>query len=160
MEVCATDRLELREATNADCAAIWALISGVLGEYAINTDPTTTDKDLSDIESNYTNSGGAFFVLLDADNVIGTVAICRDSDTICELCRMYLATNYRRRGLGRLLFSRATETAIRRGFREMRLETAAVLVEAIALYESAGFTAIEGTPAGKNCNLIMAKRLE
>ena len=157
--MCAADGFSVREANNADCAAIWALISGVLGEYAINTDPSTTDRDLTDIESNYANAGGAFFVLLDADSIIGTVALCRESDTCCELCRMYLASNYRRRGLGRRLFDTATREAVRRGFREMRLETAAVLVEAIALYKSAGFAIVEGKPAGKNCNLIMSKHL-
>ncbi len=158
--MCTADKFVVREATNADCADIWALISGVLSEYAIVADPTTSDKDLSDIESNYASVGGAFFVLLDADSIIGTVALCRESDTVCELCRMYLNSSYRRRGLGRLLFEKATEEATRRGFSEMRLETAAVLVEAIALYKSAGFAIVEGTPVGKNCNLIMSKQLQ
>ena len=157
--MCATGKFIVREAINADCAAIWALISGVLKEYAFAPDRTTTDFDLSDIEANYTKGGGVFFVLLDVDRIIGTVALCRESETRCELCRMYLASHYRRRGLGRLLFDKATGEALHRGFREMRLETAAVLVEAIALYKSAGFTIVEGTPAGKNCNLIMSKCL-
>ena len=157
--MCAADSFSVREATNVDCAAIWALISGVLKEYAFAPDRTTTDRDLTDIEASYTNAGGVFFVLLDASSIIGTVALCRESDACCELCRMYLAANYRRRGLGRLLFDTATKEAVRRGFREMRLETAAVLVEAIALYKSAGFAIVKGKPSGKNCNLIMSKPL-
>lgn len=149
----------LREATNADGDAIWELISGVLAEYGIETDRATTDKDLCDIDTVYTNAGGAFFVLLTGATLIGTVALRRESDLGCELCRMYLAAGYRRQGLGRRLFDKAINEAQIRGFKEMRLSTAAVLVEAIALYKSAGFESVEGIPAGKNCNVIMSKKL-
>jgi putative acetyltransferase len=150
----------LREATNADCGQIWLLISGVLSEFAIAADLATTDIDLGDIEGNYANLGGAFFVLVDGDDIIGTVALGRDSDLTCELCRMYLATRYRRRGLGRVLLDSALKEASRRGFGEVRLETARVLVQAIALYQSVGFAIIDASPVGKNCNVVMRKSLE
>jgi GNAT superfamily N-acetyltransferase len=156
----ATDTYAFRDANNTDCEPVWSLISGVLSDYAIATDLATTDEDLSDIEGNYRDAGGAFFVLMDAQTIIGTVALCRDSESTCELCRMYLAPQYRRRGLGRALLNQAIQEAKRRGFKEMRLATARVLVEAIALYESFGFTICEGTPVGKNCNLLMRKILE
>ncbi len=155
-----TGSYTLRDATNADCPRIWSLISGVLNEYAIASDLATTEQDLADIEGNYVSAGGAFFVLIDRENIIGTVALCRDSDSTCELCRMYLDANYRRRGLGRMLLNKVLQTAQSQAFSEVRLATARVLVEAIALYESVGFAIIEGTPVGKNCNLVMSKRLK
>ena len=149
-----------RVANNADRPQIRSLISGVLGEYGIATDFATSDKDLADIEANYGNNGGAYFVLLEDKDIIGTVALSRDSDSTCELCRMYLAATHRRRGLGRVLLNKVLSEAQQRGFSEVRLETAAVLIEAIALYKSVGFEFIAGTPSGKNCNLLMSKRLE
>jgi putative acetyltransferase len=149
----------MREATNADGGAIWELIRSTLAEYGIVASRASSDKDLADIDNTYTSAGGAFLVLLDGTTIIGTVALHRESGSTCELCRMYLAAPYRHQGLGRLLFNRALQEAKARGFSEMRLETAAVLVEAISLYKSVGFEVVAGTPSGKNCNVIMSKPL-
>jgi putative acetyltransferase len=154
-----SDSCRFRRATNADGAEIWQLISTALAEYRIVACGATTDRDLLDIEGSYWNAGGAFHVLVDDTTIVGTVALHRDSDTVCELCRMYLAAKYRGRGLGRLLFDKALAEAKQLGFEEIRLETAAVLTEAIALYKAAGFALVEGKPTGKNCNLVMSKRI-
>jgi putative acetyltransferase len=149
----------LRPATNLDQPAIWALISGVLSSYGITTDLDSTDRDLSDISASYWSRGGSFFVLLDGSAVVGTVALNRESPSSCELCRMYLSPAYRRRGLGRMLLDKAIAEARAEGYAEVHLKTAAVLVEAIRLYESAGFVKTAGIPASKNCDLAMTKTL-
>lgn len=151
--------LTLRLATSSDSEAIWSLIAGVLKEYGITADQATTDSDLTDVDRHYNQTGGAFMVLLDGTHLVGTVALSRDSDTTCELCRMYLAAEYRGRGLGRRLLETVLQIAAERGFREVRLETATVLKEAIQLYRRAGFTISERAPFGKNCDLVMIKRL-
>ena len=151
---------DLRPAKNSDGDAIRSLISGVLRDYGIPTNLATTEKDLADIEANYQGAGGAFLVLVDQEKLIGTVALCRESDLSCELCRMYLAAGYRRQGLGRMLLETALRQAAESGFSEVRLETAAVLKEAISLYQSVGFAVACSPPLGKNCNLVMSKRLK
>jgi len=155
----ARDTYTLRAATNADQGAVWALISGVLAEYGITTDPSTTDADLVDLEPNYSGNQGCLFALLDGEKLIGTVAIRRESDFNCELCRMYVLPQYRRQGLGRLLLDTAEKEARLRGFTEMHLKTAAVLVEAIKLYQSVGFAKTDRVPGSKNCSLVMSKLL-
>jgi ribosomal protein S18 acetylase RimI-like enzyme len=149
----------LREATNADVPAVWTLISGVLCSYGITTNRQTTDKDLTDLEANYWNRKGAFFVLLNGQQVIGTVALRHETDAICELCRMYLAPQYRGQGLGRRLLQLCLREATERGFVEVHLKTATVLVEAISLYKRAGFSVVEGAEAGGNCDLVMRRLL-
>ena len=157
--MCARCSLVLREAENLDQPAVFALISGVLHAYGIDTDLHSTDEDLADIEASYSSKGGCFFVLLDGAKIIGTVALNRESASSCELCRMYLAPEYRRQGLGRLLLDKAVTEAKSRGYTEMHLKTAAVLVEAIRLYESIGFVKTCDVPSSKNCNIAMTKRL-
>ena len=154
-----SDPFKLRAATNADQPAIWALISAVLGSYGITTSLDTTDRDLADIEASYASKGGSFFVLLDGPTVVGTVALHRESESSCELCRMYLSPGYRRRGLGRMLLDKAVTEAKAQGYAEMRLKTAAVLVEAIRLYESVGFVKTTNIPLSENCDLAMSKKL-
>jgi putative acetyltransferase len=159
MGMAQSEEFLFRCATNRDVDGCWGLISSVLAEYGIVADGATTEGDLLDIEASYWGAGGAFFLLLDGTMIIGTVALRREPAGVCELCRMYLAASYRGRGLGRRLFEKAFEEAKRRGFDEIRLETAAVLTEAIALYESAGFVLVEEKPRGKNCNLVMRRRV-
>jgi ribosomal protein S18 acetylase RimI-like enzyme len=154
------DDCELRRATSADRPAIWQLIANVLRSYGITPDEQTTDQDLTDIEGNYWNQGGAFFVLLKGREVIGTVALHRESDQTCELCRMYLLPQYRGQGLGRRMLEHLLREARERGFAEVRLKTASVLIEAISLYKRAGFTVLEGAEAGGNCDLVMSRRLD
>lgn len=150
----------LRPAKNSDAGAIWALISGVLLEYGIVADRATTDQDLTDVEVNYERSGGVFLVLMAGETLVGTVALSRKSDFICELCRMYVAADYRGQGLGRMLMETALCQATERSFSEIRLSTAAVLKEALGLYRSAGFAPIAVPLTSKNCNLVMSKRLK
>ena len=60
----------LRAATNADLPVVWDLISSVLLSYGITGKRQTTDRDLADLEVNYWNAKGAFFVLLNGEAVI------------------------------------------------------------------------------------------
>jgi GNAT superfamily N-acetyltransferase len=150
----------IREATNRDGDQIWKLISEVLRSYGITANQQTTDQDLVNVEQSYWNRKGAFFALLDGEALIGTVALQRQTDTTCELCRMYLAPGYRGRGLGRRLLEHAVREAKTLGFKEMNLKTASVLVEAISLYERAGFKVLPGAKAGGNCNLTMTRSLK
>ena len=129
-----------RPATNADRSVIESLVFCVLREYGLEPDPAGTDADLSDIEAVYEGAGGMFDVLTDgAGAVIGTVAFFRVDSRTCELRKMYLARGARGRGLGRMLLEHALQRAAVLGFRRIVLETASVLREAVALYESRGF---------------------
>jgi putative acetyltransferase len=156
----AVGNFTLRAATNADGPAVWTLITSVLRSYGITTNPQTTDLDLTDIQANYWDRNGAFFVLLDGKKVIGTVALHHETDAVCELCRMYLEGRYRGQGLGRRLLEHSIAQARVRGFREVHLKTASVLVEAIDLYKRAGFVTVEGAEAGGNCDLVMRRTLD
>jgi N-acetylglutamate synthase-like GNAT family acetyltransferase len=146
-------------ATNSDIPAVWTLISSVLRSYGIITNEATTDRDLVDIDTNYWSRKGAFFLLLRGEEVIGTAALHYETDLVCEICRMYLAEQYRGQGLGRRLLEHCISEAKERGFQEMYLKTASVLVEAISLYKRAGFTVVDGADVGGNCDVVMRRSL-
>jgi GNAT superfamily N-acetyltransferase len=153
------DGYQLRDASNRDRDLIWGLISSVLAEYGIPTDREGSDRDLVDIETNYWNAGGAFRVLTQAENIVGTVALKRESERCVELCRMYLVPEQRGKGLGRQLFDWSVQEALRRGYTEMQLSTNAALIEAIALYRTVGFERVDMHPKCCNCDISMRKQL-
>lgn len=130
----------IRPATRHDRTAIRNLVFGVLAEYGLQPDPEGTDSDLDDIETIYQLSGGCFDVLLNASGqIIGTVGLFPLSREVCELRKMYLSSTARGQGHGRRMLEHALATATARGFTRITLETASVLIEAIALYERYGF---------------------
>lgn len=153
------DRYTLRAADPTDFDAIWDLIHTALAGYGLMMDAGTIDRDLLDIQGNYWDSGGMFYILMDSDRVIGTVALRREREGTFELCRMYLAEEYRGQGLGRGLLQFAMDQAKARGGREVYLKTASVLKEAVALYQKCGFVVEAEKDVGGNCDVMMRMRL-
>jgi putative acetyltransferase len=120
--------------------AIESLVFDVLAEYGLASDPNGTDADLRDIETEYLSKGGTFDVLVNQNgHIVGSVGLHATSPSICEIRKMYLAPSARGKGLGRQLLEHALAKAKILGFSRVELETASVLKEAIALYESSGF---------------------
>jgi putative acetyltransferase len=121
------------------------LVFSVLREYGLEPDPEGIDEDLKDIEQSYSARGGEMFVLEDGDGaIVGSYGLYPVSDAACELRKMYLRAEHRGQGLGKRVLEDAITRARQMGFREIVLETASVLAEAIALYKSYGF--VEYTP--------------
>lgn len=76
-------------------------------------------------------------------NAIGTVALRKIEDGICEMKRMYVRPSHRGRGVGRMLAVRLLQEARRLNYRTMKLDSEPVLVAAMSLYRSLGFREIE-----------------
>ncbi|HPI72336.1 MAG TPA: GNAT family N-acetyltransferase [bacterium] len=153
------DAMYIRMADNRDRRQIWDLIFPILSSYGLTMDAETIDHDLTDIEANYWRQQGAFYVLMHGAQLIGTVALHRASETVCELRRMYLAADYRGKGLGRELLQFALQQAEARGFSEVVLKTASVLKEALALYRRAGFIPVADQGPGGNCDVVMSRKI-
>jgi GNAT superfamily N-acetyltransferase len=64
------------------------------------------------------------------------------TDGDAEVKRMYVVPAARRRGLARLMLAELERTARAAGRRRILLETGSAQPEAIALYESEGYTAV------------------
>ena len=120
-----------------------SFVFGVLAEYGLRPDPDGSDADLRDIEGTYGTRGGSFEVVEDeSDRRVGTLALYRTGPDSFELRKMHLVRAVRGQRLGKWLLARSLEIARRRNARRVTLETASVLVEAIALYRSFRFRAI------------------
>ena len=89
----------IRDASNADEAAIREVVYSVLAEYGLAPDPGGTDADLADLEGNYWNSGGVFHLVLSPEgSPVGCAGLFRLSSTEAELRKMYLLPAARGRG--------------------------------------------------------------
>ncbi|MCG6856833.1 MAG: GNAT family N-acetyltransferase [Salaquimonas sp.] len=102
-------------------------------------DHQSLDRELDQLELSYGPPRGRAFLSLRGDEVTGGVAYRRLTDDICEMKRLYVRRQFHGSGTGSALCSRVVAQARRDGFSLMRLDTANLLHEAIALYRSIGF---------------------
>ena len=138
-------RIERLPITHPDAAR---LVEEVQEEYVARYG----GRDQTPIEPGYFAApAGAFFVGYLEDRPVATGAWRRRSDVdvdgttaTAEIKRMYVATQARGAGFARAMLAHLERTAHQAGAEVMVLETGQRQPEAIALYESAGYTGIAG----------------
>ena len=79
--------------------------------------------DMDDIQQNYIRNDGIFLVMTDDDRIIGTGAVRKIDDEICELKRVWLSFEYHGKGLGYRMMQELFSFAREKRYRRMRLET-------------------------------------
>jgi len=79
--------------------------------------------DLDDVQQTYFENNGIFLVMTDEDQIIGTGAIRKIDNDICELKRLWLLFEYHGQGLGYRMMQELLMFAREKEFQRMRLET-------------------------------------
>lgn len=100
--------------------------------------------ELAALPGKYAPPAGELLLARDSDGrPVGCVGLRPlDAEGCCEMKRLYVASEARGRGLGRALVTAILSAAARIGYREMRLDSLPVLVDATALYGRMGFLPI------------------
>lgn len=127
-------------------AALLSAYAAELDERAIERPP---DRVVT-LPAEFEHPHGAFLVVYDAGEPVACGGVRPLGDGIAEIKRMYVAPRARGRGIGARLLSRLETEARALGYGRVRLDTAAELTEAQALYRAAGYREIpdyNGNPA-------------
>jgi len=85
------------------------------------------------------HNGGQIFFAISKHEVIGTVAMIRNSDKIYELAKMTVKSSYRGKGIANLLMDKCIEFAFKKNASEIFLISNDSLTVARNLYEKYGF---------------------
>ncbi len=142
-----------------------ALIAQVLAEYGLAScglaaEPGGADWDVMQVEAAYWATGGAFWVVEQQGQIVGTggyYPIKRGNKAV-EIRKMYLLPSVRGQGLGRYLLQALERSILEQGFEQIWLETASVLKEAVKLYESSGYQPSAGVETAR-CDRVYVKCL-
>lgn len=117
---------------------------------------------LSDVdEAEIVYKDQAIFLCAVAEaEVIGTGAIKRLGNRECEMTRMFVASTYRGRGIGRAIAKQLIKFALSAGYNQVRLSSNKVLVASHRLYESMGFQSTSPwDPAGETHSRYFTLRI-
>lgn len=103
------------------------------------------DDELVQLASVYEAPGFLLLAVDDDGERLGCVGVraLSDSDGRCEMRRMFVRSQGRGLGLGRSLADRLVAQATAAGFEQIVLNTMPAMTEAVALYESMGFSLID-----------------
>lgn len=98
------------------------------------------EEELGNFPGEYSlDNGGTLLLAYINDFPVGVVALRHISNEICEMKRLYVKKEVRRRGIGKYLSIALMERARELGYKKMRLDTLHSMVSAISLYKSLGF---------------------
>ena len=149
----------IRDWHQSDRAVAASVIRDVLIEYGLPWEPKGADRDVIEVESFYLAAGGEFWVVERQGQVVGTAAyypIERGHQAV-EIRKMYLLPALRGKGLGKYLLQQLEEAIAAKGFKEIWIETASVLKEAVQLYQRSGYQSATGVET-QRCDRVYVKK--
>lgn len=148
----------IRDWEAADRLTAAEVISIVLAQYNLSWEPAGADQDVLVVEECYLATGGEFWVIEHQHQLVGTGAYypVNRGEKAVEIRKMYLLPVVRGLGLGRFLLKELERAITTKGFEQIWVETASVLVEAVKLYESSGYQAATGVETAR-CDRVYVK---
>lgn len=153
----------IRQTDNKDLAE---LIRTVFREFKIDRpgtvyfDPTTDD-----LYTLFQTPGSVYWIAEDDGRMVGGCGVYPTPELpqgCAELVKLYLLSDQRGRGTGKMLLEKSIESAKKLGYSQLYLESLPELGKAIGLYEKTGFRFI-AAPMGDSghfgCDIWMIKDL-
>lgn len=149
-----------------DNIALAKIIRDTLTEFNANKPGTVYYDDTTDhLSEVFKKANSIYFVAESTGEIVGGGGIYPTpnlTDGTCELVKLYLSTNARGKGVGKLLMENCLNSAKEMGYKKVYLETMPELTIAIPMYEKFGFTylsAAQGNSGHTGCDVWMIKEL-
>ncbi len=80
-------------------------------------------EDIDHFQEAYLENGGAFLVILDGEQVVGTGALRKLEDQVGEIKRLWLLPEYQGQGVGYQMMQQLFAIAREKGYTQIRLQT-------------------------------------
>jgi ribosomal protein S18 acetylase RimI-like enzyme len=134
--------IEIRRVRGDDPLAV-GCVASMEGEVAESLGPMTPERTSTVSPEEMVPPAGWFVLLVDeAGRVAGGGGVRRLGEDVAEIKRMWVDPAMRGRGLGRELLEALEAAAADLGYARVRLDTAASMDAALALYGRAGYRSI------------------
>jgi GNAT superfamily N-acetyltransferase len=128
----------IRHARPEDGRPVRRFVFDILNEYHVAADPDDSDADVMAFGA---PADGVVQLVAEVDGEpIGSAILTPYSDADIKLSKLFLKPEFRGRGLGREMLERSEAEAKALGYSRISLCTRALYVEAVRLYERAGWS--------------------
>ncbi len=156
----------IRKIKPTDNAILASIIRTSLTQFGANKPGTVYfDSTTDHLYKMFQEPGSAYFVAEQNGQVMGGAGIYPSEGLpaqTCELVKMYLRSEARGKGVGKLLIDKSIEFAKAFHYQQVYIETMPELRKAVSIYEKFGFEYLNG-PLGNTghfgCDIWMLKKL-
>ena len=100
------------------------------------------ENEINNLQRMYSEPNGGLILAIINNKTVGVVGIRKFKKKDCELKRMYVKTDYRNLGIGRLILEYAIKLAKKLNYNRIKLDTHDSMRTAIRLYLDYGFEEI------------------
>ena len=135
----------IRHARPEDGRPVRRFVFDILNEYHVAADPDDSDRDVMEFGAAADERVVHLVAEVDGEPV-GSAILTPYGDGEIKLSKLFLKPEFRGLGLGREMLARSEAEAKARGYRRISLGTRALYVEAVRLYERAGWTRGDDLP--------------
>jgi len=150
--------MEVRVAESAgDVASVRQLWREYWESFGLPMDFQGFGEELLGLPGAYGREGGALLLATHNDELAGTIAMRRLNVTSGELKRLYVRPQFRGLGLARRLLEAVIERARVVRYECLYGDTLPVMMEALSLYERAGFDRVEAYSNAPTAGAIYLK---
>jgi GNAT superfamily N-acetyltransferase len=133
--------IEVRVVRGDDPVAV-SLLAQMEAEVEATLGPVTPDRTSVVSAAELSPPGGAYVVVLEDGDAVAGGGVRRLDEGVAEIKRMWTAPAARGRGHGRRLLAALEDAARELGYARVRLDTAAPMQAARAIYTSSGYESI------------------
>ena len=103
-------------------------------------DPVAYEAEVSDLHAHYGPPRGCVLLATVDGEAAGAVCLRSLDAETCEMKRLFVPVAYQRKGIAQALCTMLLDSARRKGYRVMCLDTGFFMTESQALYRKLGFT--------------------
>jgi putative acetyltransferase len=104
-------------------------------------------EEIGRIEAYYTTRNGRFWVAYETNTLVGMVGVEKQPDGAMELRRMYVSSDFRRKGIAHKMLEYVENQCRMDGIPMMVLSTSELQPAAIGFYEASGYELVKETTA-------------
>ena len=140
--------MKVRAFGEKDSPKIRDLILSILTEEYPFDKSCYSDSDLYSLDETYGGKRNNFFVIEQDSNVIGTAGVKEENKETALLRRLFVKTDCRGKGYGKLLVDKAVDFCKTRGYHHIVFRTTNRMKDAIKLCKKKGFRQIECADLG------------
>jgi RimJ/RimL family protein N-acetyltransferase len=149
----------IRKYCTDDQAELWNFLSVVFTDMGRSFLLDGKDADVKNINDNYIENHGAFYILHTNVGIQGCIGLRKISNAVSELKRFYIGTQYRGKGYGKKLCSLVISDAKAMGYKFIRLDTSSESPSAIAVFKKFHFYDIERYDSAPNAEIYMEHKI-